>query len=781
MHSKKSHVANLFNQRNKDVLEDQKDYKNIHKINNILIYNPKIFKKDSEIQNNSITDEDEYNKDIYNDTILSYKLSFNDENIIAHSKSSFYSLEGKNKNIHILNNTKNNIQNQNSNLDTKKIFKEYQSSNTIDKDNIEFMKIVNNFNEVHNKIIVKNIKNFGKNEEKKYNNNNMKKNEISKFSIKKRKNNELRNHMKSPSQPCSRKNNEGESTHKEVKNIIINKDKKLDISSISKNLFNKNQNYLTNINTKNNEISKKNTFIKMDLNKRIILEDNIGPYTSKFSKYNNSNNKNYKRKMNDCLDRKSKSMIDEDINFNEKIEKKVDIRKNSPLIPQRIIMKKNLILEEEQGDKTDKNDKNKISSIKRIEIDINMKKRGNLFINSKQAYDNYKNMNYNEEAKDKGKENDKKRKFIYSNINSRNKDNNASEYQKNNDSNNKNTSSIFMYSNTRKHKLNNYNVSSIKPYNKKPIINISINKNERDNKNRSLINNHRKISLNQHKEPENIKITIERPKFHSRQGSGQNILKEQKNMNSTQSSANINRINNLKMQSAITENKEPKTKRQNNIKRNLNIKQGKIDLFQNDYNLYLKSRIINNQKNSNSRQNPMSNISSARNEEKSTYSKNDEISTERSIVTKFSMVNNKNEGEKIIINTSKSQINYNLNNLDLNSKYTKNSLKRIFNYALKNTPNNIENNSNNNNKEENKKIYIYEQNHQNNFGRRKNHNYHVIRSTSQDNNIKLKNKNNVPLQLKIENKISRIVTSTSMDNLKGTRRNKVNGNIKTIT
>ena len=64
MHSKKSHVANLFNQRNKDVLEDQKDYKNIHKINYILIYNPKIFKKDSEIQNNSITDEDEYNKRI---------------------------------------------------------------------------------------------------------------------------------------------------------------------------------------------------------------------------------------------------------------------------------------------------------------------------------------------------------------------------------------------------------------------------------------------------------------------------------------------------------------------------------------------------------------------------------------------------------------------------------------------------------------------------------------------------------------------------------------------
>ena len=766
---------NLFKQKIKDDLEDQKIYKNKHKINSILIYDPKIFKKDSEIQNNSITDEDEYNKEIYNDTILSYKLSFNDEMIIVHSKSSFYSLKGKNKNIHILSNTKNNIQNQNSNLDTNKIFKEYQSSNTIDKDNIEFMKIVNNFNEVHKKIIVKNIENFAKNDEKKYNNN-IKKNEISKFSIKKRKNNELKNHMKSPSQPCNRKNNEGESIYKEAKNIIMNKDKKLDISSITINLFNNNHQYLTNINTKNNEISKKNTFIKMETNKKIILDDNIGPNTSKFNMYNNSINKNYKRKMNDCLDRKSKSMIDEDINFNEKIEEKVKIRKNSPLIPQRIIKKKNLILEEEQIDK------NKISLIKRIEIDINKKKKGNLLINNKQAYDNYKNINYYEETKEKEKENNnKKRKFIYSNINSRNKDNNTSEYQKNNDSNYKNTSSIFIYNNKRKHNLNNYNVSSIKPYNKKPLINISINKNERDNKNRSLINNHRKLNLNQPKEPEVVKIKIEKPILHSRQGSGHNILIEQNNNISTQSCTNINRINNLKKQSINTENNEPKTKRQNNYKRNLNIKQGKIDLFKNDYNLYLKNRINNIQKKSNSRKNPMSNISSARNEEKSTYSKNDEISTERSIVTKISLVNNKNEGEKIIINTSKSQNNYNLNNLDLNSKYTKNSLKRIVNYALKNTTKNFGNNSNNNTKDDNKKIYIYEQNHQNNFGRRKNHNYHVIRSTSQENNIKLKNKNISPLQLKIENKISRIVTSTSMDNLRGVRRNKDNGSIKTIT
>ena len=773
MHSKRSHVVNLFNQKNKDELEDQKIYKSKHKINSILLYDPKIFKKDSEIQNSSIIDEDEYNKEIYNDTILSYKLSFNDENVIIHSKSSFYSLERKNKNKHIINNTKNNIQNQNSKLDKKTIFKEYQSSNTIDNDNIEFMKIVNVFNEVHNKIIVKNIENFGKNVEKTYNNNNLEKNEISKFSVKKRKNNDLRNHMKSPSQPCNRKNNEGETIYKEAKNIIKNKDKKLDMNSITINLFNKNEQYLTNINNKSNEISKKNTVIKKETNKKKILEGNIEPYTSKFNKYNNSNNNNYKRKMKDCLDRKSKSMIDEDINFNEKIEKKDEIRKNSPLIPQRIIKKKNLILEEEV-------DKNKIPSIKRIEIDINKKKkRGNLFLNSKQVHDNYQNISYYEETKEKEKENNKKRKFIYSNINSRNKDNNTSEYQKNDDSSSKNTNSIFIYNNTRKHILNNYNVSSIKPYNKKPIINISINKNERDNKNRSLINNHRKISLNQPKEPEVVKIKIEKPIFHSRQGSDHNILMEPKNINSNQSCTNINLINNLKKQSINTENNEPKTKRQNNIIRNLNIKQGKIDLFQNDYNLYLKNRINNKQKNQNSIKIPMSNISSARNEEKSTYSKNDEISTERSIVTKFSYANNKNEGEKIIINTSKSQNNYNLNNLELNSKYIKNSLKRIVNYAINNT---TKNNENNINKDENKKIYIYEHNHQNNFGRRKNHNYHVIRSTSQDNNIKFKNKNNGPLQLKIDNKISRIVTSTSMDNLRGAKRkSKNNGNIKTIT
>ena len=355
---------NFFNQKNKEDLEDQKNDKDIHKINSILIYVPKIFKKDAEIQNNSITDEDEYNKEIYNDTILSYNLSFNDENVIVHSKSSFYSFEGKNKSIHILSNTKNNIQNQNSNMDNNKNFKVYQSSNTIDKDNIEFMRIVNTFNEVHKKIVAKNIENLGKNDEKKNCNNNIKKNEISKFSFKKRNNNELRNHMKSPSQPCNRKNKEGESVNKEAKNIIMNKDKKLDMNSITKNLFNKSQQYLTNITTKNNEINKKNTFIKMEKNKKIILEDNIEPYTSKFKMYNNSNNKNNKRKMNDCLDRKSKSMIDEDIIFNEKIEKKVEIRKNSPLIPQRIIKKKNLILEEEQVDK------NKMSSVKRIEEEI---------------------------------------------------------------------------------------------------------------------------------------------------------------------------------------------------------------------------------------------------------------------------------------------------------------------------------------------------------------------------------------------------------------------------
>lgn len=772
MHSKRSHVANLLNQKSKDVLEEQKVYKNIPKRSSILIYDPKIFKKDSEIQNNSITDEDEYNKEIYNDAILSYNIFINDENVIVHSKSSFYSFEGKNKNIHILNNTKNNIHNQNTNLIPNKIIKEYQNSNTVEKDNIEFMKIVNNFNEVHKKIIVKNIDNFVRNDEKKYINNEKKNNALSKFSIKKRKNN-LRNHLKSPSQPFNRKNNEGETTGKEDKNIIMTKDKKLDMNSITKNLFNKNQQYLTNINNKNNEIGKNNTFFKMEANKIIILEDNIGPNISRYNKYNNSNNKNYKRKMKDCMDRKSKSMIDEDINLNEKIEKKLDLRRNTPLIPQRIIKKKNLILEEEQKGK------NKISSIKRIEIDINNKKRGNLFISHKQATDNNKNTNINEEAKDKDKDNNKRRKFIYSNINSRNKENNTSEYQKNNNSNNKNSSSIFIYNNTRKHNLNNnYNVSSIKPYNKKPIINISnsINKNERDNKNRSLINNHRKIGLNQHKESENIKI--ERPLFHSRQGSGQNIFTAQKNTNSTQSCINIKHINNLKKQSAYTECNEPKTKRQYNTRRNFKIKQGKIDLFQNDYNLDLKNKINNNQNNSNSMKHPISNVSSARNEEKSTYSKNDEISTERSIVTKFSLVNNKNEGEKTIINTSKSNNNYNMNSIDINNKYTKNSLNRIVNYALKNTTNSI--GINNNTKDENKKIYIYEQNHQNNFGR-KNHNYHVIRSTSQDNNVKLKNKNNGPLLLKIENKISRIVTSTSVDNLKGTRRNKDTGNIKTIT
>ena len=194
----------------------------------------------------------------------------------------------------------------------------------------------------------------------------------------------------------------------------------------------------------------------------------------------------------------------------------------------------------------------------------------------------------------------------------------------------------------------------------------------------------------------------------------------------------------MKTNSINTGYNEPENKRKYNYRRIYNIKQEKIDLFQNDLKLSLNDKTNEKQNNSVSRRVPRSNISSTKVDENS---KNDEISSERSFITKFSFMN-KNDGEKIIINTSRSQNFHNISNIDLNNKYTKNSLRSIVNYALQNTANHIENNNNNNNNnktnQENKKVYIYEQTHHQYKYNKRNHNYHVIRSTSQDNNINIK-------------------------------------------
>ena len=743
MNSKKIHIVNLLNQKNKDFLENKKLYKNVNKRNNNF---PSIIKKESEIQNNSIIDEDEYNEEIYNNNILSYKIALNEENGFLHSKSSFYSMERNKKNLYSLNCSRvNNKNNKNSNIVITKTIEDEQNSKNVDKDNTEFMNILNKFDEIHKKIIAKKIENNDKNKPKIYSNSSIKNKIISKFSKKKRKNNYLRSHFKYPSQSFNKINNEIKIlSYTDTKSNLITRDKKLDINSNTRNLFSISQ-QKRNIKNKEKEISIKNAYIKSEISKDLIIEDNSNLNSSKYINYNNIKLNNSNSNSNSNLlykykKRVSKSMIDEEIHLKDYKNKNNDGRKDSPFALQRVVKKRNIFFEEEQ------NDKNKISSIKRTEYDTSKKDKvlyTSINLYNKETNKNDKNANSNKE--NSRNESINKRKFVYSNINSRVNDKEINDYRKNNDinnnkniKNNNNSSSNFIYNNNRKHIINNYNVNSIKPYNKKPIINISSSvKNEKENKNQSLINNHTIVNIEQKKVYESLNIKIDKPSFHSRQRAGIVTTEHKKNI-FTQSCSNLNHIPNLKTNSINTGYNEPENKRKYNYRRIYNIKQEKIDLFQNDLKLSLNDKTNEKQNNSVSRRVPRSNISSTKVDENS---KNDEISSERSFITKFSFMN-KNDGEKIIINTSRSQNFHNISNIDLNNKYTKNSLRSIVNYALQNTANHIENNNNNNNNnktnQENKKVYIYEQTHHQYKYNKRNHNYHVIRSTSQDNNINIK-------------------------------------------
>jgi hypothetical protein len=589
-------------------------------------------------------------------------------------------------------------------------------------------------------------KNNDKNKQIIFSNSSIRNKIISKFSKKKRQNNYLRSHFKYPSQSFNKIYNQKErSPNTDSKSDLINRDEKSEVNLISRNLFSSSL-QKRNIKNKAREINIKSTYMKSEISKDLIIEDNNKLKSSRYYNFNNNkldnNNSNllYKYKK-----RVSKSMIDEEIHLKDYKNKNNDERKNSSFALQRVVKKRNLVFEEEQ------NDKNKISSIKRIEYDINKKdKIIYAYINSQNIETNNNDKNANSNKENSRNESINKRKFVYSNNHSMVNEKITNDYHKYNYINkninilNNNSSSNFIYNNNRKHIFNNYNISSIKPYSKKPIINISSSiKNEKDNKNRSIINNHTKLNLEQKKIYEKLNINIDKPLFHSRQGAGIVVTEHKKNI-FTQSCSNLNHVRNLKTNSANTEYNVSENKRKYNYRKIYNIKQEKIDLSQNDLKLCTNDKTNEKQNNSVSRRVPRSNISSTKVDENS---KNDEISSERSFFTKFSFMN-KNDGEKIIFNTSRSQNNYNISNIDL--QYTKNSLRSIVNYAFQNTANNIEknnknNNNNNKNKsnQENKKVYIYEQFHRQYKYNKRNHNYHVIRSTSQESNINNKDKSKI--------------------------------------
>ena len=174
--------------------------------------------------------------------------------------------------------------------------------------------------------------------------------------------------------------------------------------------------------------------------------------------------------------------------------------------------------------------------------------------------------------KDKNDSDKKSGKYLYSNSNSRNKENNEIKINWNNSNNsninNSNINNSNISNNRRRFFINNSSSSQMKEEIKKPIINNNI-KNIRsiDQEKHRLSNNIdlKKINLDQPKMNESIKIKIDKPLLHSRQKSDQNIFNRHNNNNKPyliKSITNLNQINNLKKQSMNP---------QNNIKINLDI------------------------------------------------------------------------------------------------------------------------------------------------------------------------------------------------------------------
>ena len=674
-----------------------------------------------------------------------------------------------------------------------------QNSKSSDGDNFHFMNLIEIFDKKN-----KNIKNIAEN--------NLHKKDYKitdKFSRKNRKKklkindgNLIDAHSKSPSFIYKPKNDKKNINNKvnltdnkidkkilkiKPKNNITSKDEEVNIQksnhlkSITKNLFTK------NFELNDNKIDKKikSSRFHIGLSKKIMTDKDSGVISLPLNNNNNINTNINKivsnsKIINSSNNRKSKSMISEEsldcsININKRSElgKKI----NSPHGAQNIIIKKKIYLDEELIDKE------KMLSQKKSFVENSALNLANqIKIDSRKNYSSFLNLNVNNgQNKDKNDSDQKYGKYLYSNSNSRNKENNEIKINCNNSNNNSNSNNSNNNVNTNINKnvnnskrrffLNNSPSSQKKEEMKKPIINNSINNINSIDEEKNRLSNYigfKKISLDQPKMNDKIKIKIDKPLFHSRQISGHNIFNKSNNNdkpNLIRSITNLNQISNLK--------KHP-INPQNNIKINLdNISQRKQNLINSkscifkpdqlkkEYNynqIILNSNLkFNNNKNSiKSFKSPISQISSARNDEKTTNaSKCDEISTDRSFITRH-IVTNRNYGEKSTLNNSRNQ-NNNLSNINM------------FKRDLKNTINS--NNENKSNIEpDNRKIFIKEESHQNNF-RRSQHKVHEISSASIDQSI---NKKDDPFSSKVKNQFQSNIISTSMDNIRALRRFKIN-------
>ena len=776
MNSKNISLSNFASPKNKNnernriskyMLQLKKNYsynkfQDIYKIQKIL-------KKENEIQNSSIIEEDDYNEEIYNNPITSLQFTFNDESNYDHkSKSSFSSFEDKSKNIYFFNNNKYLTNNDKNNKYSMESFTESNytlqdssllgnSTNikSIDKDNLFFMNIINAFE--------KNSKMKKNNKNTLLERNKIKENKISnKFSKVKQKKKYKRNIRdnsvkiltKSPSLQFNG-NNKGKNYINKIKNTENKKDNKIpyteskkiltlkdeeikmeqnnNLESIKKNLFKK------NFELNDNKIDKKikSSRFHIGLRKKIISDTSNGGINLHI---NNNNNNPMMNKlipnlkmMKGINNRKSKSMISEEsveeiYSKNRKFAK----RANSPHHEQKIIIKKKIILDE------DLINKEKVLSSKKH--NANNKSIGYSFLNLNNIEKNFVNknynslivstLNYNQEQKDI--DNNKYSKYLYSN--SRNKEKmenkiNISEQNiRINGSHNKNN-----INNKRKCILNNSLIFPVKEKNKNQNFNTSINyiKTINDEINNKLpnYNNFPKVSL------EN------RP-------------------NLTKSVHNLNQIKNLKKQFANPQNSR-KVKIDNGAQRNQILINSKSCIFKpeqvkKEYNY--NQIIMNQNKNSiNDLKNTISQITSTRNDEKTNVSKNGEINKERSFIAK-QMVTRRADCDKI---SHRNQNKY----LPIRINQYKDSQNSI-NYSIEN--NNIIN-------PDNKKKYLKEQNHQNKF-ERSHHKIHEIRSTSIDQSLHSTGINIDPFSSKIKSKLPMKITSTSMDNIRVFRYNRNNGN-----
>ena len=776
MSSRKILTNNLINKNNQNNKEEKNitNYKYQRKNNNDISNSKKENKqiKSFPLKNNEthriiLQEEDNYNYEIYNKPISSFKTYLLKSNIDKkyNTISTFNSFQLKYKNNPLFNRIKKNkgkneFQNFNFmevnsdlNLSFEANIKNNKEPKLIYKNKTNFEKIIRIFDKNHKIINNKNILNKYKNinivsRYIKYNKNK----KISKFS-KKNKNTELRKNSNNITDSFKRNDSEGFNELYKRKNkmneinIIQSTDKRYDkykkdeqmdfeknsIKSVARNLFNKNSSDNQSTSSKSNQFNKNYDLYDRDkkfrtqniyigLNKKIEsknnevidIKDNI---INKNCNLNNNSNIKYKNS-----NRKSKSIIEENINKNNIENHNLEKNYSKYLYTKINIFNKDK--KEEENSKENKpcfNFKNKYMSNKVEQNDINKNKNitDKIYLKKNNIQNSQRNIR---------KENNSNISLISSNKN----DINIS-------INNKGRNIPIS--------INNKNVIRFEKNNNKNLTNNNSRKNSIDKKNRN----------------EKTKIKLEKSEFHSPQMSSGNLLFKSNNLNTNKSVNNIIQI--IDSTRPINNKILLNNKDQKNIKTSLarnrslivkeEINDNQDGKEKANYNIIIFNKKAQNRKNINDIK-PKMNLDLS--------DKDKDVKIQKQIISKKELLN-RNEEEKLNThNNTTNQISYKIMNIIKYNKDEKNSLTSTH---ISNDTNKIENK--NMNTIDNNKIYIFESQHTNKF-QRSNHKYHEIKSTSSDKNAKFKEKD-IKIQEKIKNKEPQMVYSTSMDNIRR-RRNK---------